>query len=66
MALYCLANPVETPLAAEEIAAFKAMHTNKPNTTVLNDSGAGMEVKCMSVDAEDFYNAITDYEGVAF
>lgn len=64
--VYCLAEPVETPLTAEEIAAFKALRTHKPNTTVLNDSGAGMEVKCMSVDAEDFYNAITDYEGVAF
>lgn len=42
---YILAAPIETPLSAEEIAAFRALHTNKPNTTVYNDSGAGMEVK---------------------
>lgn len=41
---YIMANPVETPLAAEEIAAFKALRTSKPNTTVLNDSGAGMQL----------------------
>ena len=34
----------ETDLTAEEIAAFKALHTNKPNTTVYNDGGAGMEM----------------------
>ena len=35
---------VETDLTAEEIAAFKALHSNKPNTTVYNDGGAGMEM----------------------
>ena len=34
----------ETDLTAEEIAAFKALHSNKPNTTVYNDGGAGMEM----------------------
>lgn len=42
--LYILAEPVETSLTAEEIAAFKALRTNYPNTTVLNDSGAHMEL----------------------
>lgn len=42
---YILAVPIETPLSAEEIAAFKALHTNKPNTTVYNDAGAHMEME---------------------
>lgn len=37
--------PIETPLTAEEIAAFKALRTNYPNTTILNDAGAWMRVK---------------------
>lgn len=43
--LYALPTPIETPLSAEEIAAFKALHTNKPNTTVYNDAGAHMEME---------------------
>ena len=43
--VYRLATPIETALTDEEIAAYKALHTNKPNTTVLNDSGAFMSVK---------------------
>lgn len=43
--LYALPTPIETPLSAEEIAAFKALHTNKPNTTVYNDAGAHMAVE---------------------
>jgi hypothetical protein len=42
---YELETPIETPLSAEEIAAYAALHTNYPNTTILNDGGAGMEVK---------------------
>lgn len=45
IALLPLATPIETPLSAEEIAAFKALHSNKPNTTVYNDSGAHMAVE---------------------
>lgn len=40
-----LATPIETPLSEPEIAAYRAMHSNHPNTTVLNDSGAHMVVK---------------------
>lgn len=43
--LYPLATPIETPLTAEEIVAFKALRTNYPNTTILNDAGAWMSVK---------------------
>lgn len=43
--IYELTTPIETPLTAEELAVFKALHTNYPNTTVINDSGATMELK---------------------
>jgi hypothetical protein len=43
--LYELETPIETPLTAEEIIAFKAIRTNYPNTTILNDAGAWMSVK---------------------
>ena len=42
---YALATPIETPLSETEIAAYRAMHSNYPNTTVLNDAGAHMVVK---------------------
>lgn len=45
MSVMCeLATPVETPLSETEIAAYRALHTNKPNTTILNDAGAHMAV----------------------
>ena len=44
IALYTLATPIETHLSETEIAAYRALHTNKPNTTILNDSGAYMSV----------------------
>jgi hypothetical protein len=43
-ALYILATPIETPLSETEIAAYRALHSNYPNTTVLNDAGAYMAV----------------------
>lgn len=42
---YPLAAPNETPLSETEIAAYRALHTNKPNTTIVNDSGAHMKVE---------------------
>lgn len=41
---YVLSEPIETPLTAEELAQGVALHTNKPNTTVYNDAGAGMKL----------------------
>ena len=41
---YVLATPIETPLSEAEISAFKALHSNRPNTTILNDAGAHMAV----------------------
>jgi hypothetical protein len=43
--VYELETPVETPLDGTIMAAFKALHTNYPNTTILNDAGAWMSVK---------------------
>jgi hypothetical protein len=43
--LYPMAEPIETPLSETEIAAYRALHTNYPNTTIVNDSGAHMMVK---------------------
>ncbi len=42
---YILAAPIETDITAEEIAAFKALHTNCPATTIYNDSSAGQTVE---------------------
>ena len=42
--IYELETPIETPLSAEELAAYAALHTNKPNTTVFNDGGAGLKL----------------------
>ena len=39
-----LATPIETSLSAEQIAAYKALHTYSPATTVSNDAAAWMKV----------------------
>lgn len=43
-----LTEQVETPLSSEEIAAFKELHTNKPDTVITNDSDAYMRVEYVS------------------
>lgn len=43
--VYGLAKPVETPLSEAELAAYRELHTNKPNTTIINNSGAYMSVE---------------------
>ena len=43
-----LATPIETPLTAAQIEAYKSLHTNEPNTTISNDQNAWMEVKYIS------------------
>ena len=42
--IYALIAPIETDLPAEEIDAYKALHTYSPNTTVSNDAEAWMKV----------------------
>ena len=41
--VYVLDTPIETPLTEIEIAAYKALHTNYPNTVVMSE--ADVEVK---------------------
>ena len=40
-----LITPIETDLSAEEIAAYKALHTYSPTTTVSNDAEAWIKVE---------------------
>lgn len=40
-----ITTPIEIPIDGTAMAAFKALHTNCPNTTILNDAGAWMSVK---------------------
>lgn len=40
---YVLATPIRTPLTEQEIAAYKALRTYSPSTTITNDAGAHME-----------------------
>ena len=42
---YALATPIEIPLSQTEIEWFRFAHTNFPNTTIINDAGAVMELK---------------------
>lgn len=42
--LCCLAEPIRTPLSPETIAAYKALRTYSPTTTVINDADAWMSV----------------------
>lgn len=45
MFLYQLADIIETPLAAEELYAYKTLRTYSPTTTVINDADAWMSVE---------------------
>lgn len=56
---YILATPIETPLTADEIAAFKELKSNYPNTTVINDSGAGMLLR-YNADTKTWINNLID------
>lgn len=39
---YVLSKPIETKLTDAQLAAYAALHTYKPNTTIFNDAGAYM------------------------
>lgn len=41
---YILETPIETPLSEEELAQYKTLTMNYPNTTIINNSNAHMEV----------------------
>ncbi len=42
---YVIATPIETALTDAEVQAFRALHSRKPVTTVLNDAGAHMALE---------------------
>lgn len=46
--VYELATPIETSLPQADIDAIKALHSYKPNTVVMNDADAEMDVKYVS------------------
>ena len=53
-------SPIETPLSAEELAAYAALHTYRGNTTVFNDASAPMEIE-YAMDAKTYIGRlITD------
>lgn len=50
-----LATPIERDLTPEEIAAYKALHTNYPTTVITNDAGAHMETSYVA-DTKAYIN----------
>lgn len=58
-----LTDPIETPLSETEIAAYRALHSNYPNTTVLNSAGAHMVVKYVADTKLYIDNKITALVG---
>lgn len=54
-----LATPIETPIPAEELAAYHAAHTNKPNTTITTDEGVWMEIEYATETKDYIDNEIT-------
>ncbi len=55
---YVLATPIETPLSAEEIAAYSALHTYKDRTTVSNDASAHMELEYV-MDSKKYFDSLS-------
>ena len=49
--LYVLEALSDRTLSAEDLEAYAALHTNEPNTTVLNDAGADMEISYYTPNA---------------
>lgn len=50
-----LETPIETPIPAEELDAYHALHTNKTTTTIVNDEDVYTEVEYVA-DAETYIN----------
>lgn len=50
---YILATPTEIPLSAEELAAYRALHTNYPTTVITNDAECHMEAEYVA-DSENY------------
>ena len=64
---YLLAEPIETDLTAEEIEAYKSLHSNYPTTTVMNDCNAFTEVTMVADTKnhiEQNYVPVTSYNSL--
>lgn len=48
---YILATPIETPIPEAEMAAWRAMHSNEPTTTILSDADVEVEYPTSRVGA---------------
>lgn len=48
-----LSEPIETPLSAEDLAAYASLHTYRGNTTFFNDASAHMEIE-YAMDAKTY------------
>lgn len=59
--IYALAEPVERPLTAAELAAYKQLHTyHMKDTTVTTDSGAGILLEYVAITQLYLENRIHD------
>lgn len=52
---YAFEVPIEIPLTAEELDWFRFAHTNYPNTTIINNTNAPMELK-YNADTKTYLN----------
>lgn len=53
---YILAEEKTTTLSTEQLAAYAELHTNYPDTSIYNDSGAWMEVGFISQDTKPVFD----------
>lgn len=51
--------PIETPLSAEELAAYQELHTNYPTTVITNDEDCWMEVGYKAKPISQYSEAMT-------
>lgn len=55
--IYVRTYPIETPLSAEELASYAALHTYRGNTVVSNDAGAYMDLEYV-MDARKYIDSL--------
>ena len=55
--VYVMATPIETPLLAEEIAAYDDLRTYRGHTTISNSGNAHMEIEYV-IDAKKYIDSI--------
>lgn len=57
--LLVLEEPIETPIPPEELAIYRALHTNTPTTTITNDEGCHMQVGYKAKPISQYNEAMT-------